>query len=124
MEYICICRQIETKGIVSNLLQDGEWTIPDWLQLLPFSLHPVLADMKPHFVAHLKLMVDSVFVMSSLVTGLAFLQLLLHCLMNQLDSLNELLSFVPIITSTGVIFPSKDHIKRFLWQVTKTCLKW
>lgn len=82
------------KGIVYNLLQNGEWTISDWPQPLPFSLHPVLADMEPHFVTHLKLMVDSVFVMSSLVTGLTFLQLLLYFLVNQLDLLNELLSFV------------------------------
>ena len=99
------------KGIVSNLLQYGEWSIPDWLQLLSFSLHPVFADVEPHLVAHLELMVNLVFIMSSLITGLTFLQLLLHCLVNQLDSLNELLSFIPIITSTGAIFPSKDHQK-------------
>ena len=112
------------KGIVSSLLQNGEWIILDWSQLLPFSLHLVLANMEPHFVTQLKLMVDSVFVMSSLVAGLTFLQLLLYCLVNLLDPQDELLYFVPIITSTGVIFPSKDHIKRVLFQVTKTCLKW
>lgn len=103
------------KGIVPNLLQNGEWTIPDWSQFLAFSLHPVLVDVEPHFVAYLELMVDSMFVMLSLVMGLTFLQLFLYFLVNQLDSLNELLNFVPIITSTGAIFPSKDHFKRVLW---------
>lgn len=112
------------KGNVSNLLQDGKWTILDWSQLLPFYLHPVFSDMEPHFVTHLKLMVNSVFIMSSLVPGLTFLQLLLLCLVNQLYPLNEPLLFFPIITSTGVIFPSKYHIKRVFWQVAKTCLKW
>ena len=112
------------KGIVSNLLQDDEWTIPYWSQLLPFSLHPVLADMEPHCVTNLKLMVNSVFVMSSVVPGLTFLQLLLYCLVNQLDPLNELLRFVLVIMSIRTIFPSKDHIKRVFWKVAKTCLKW
>lgn len=112
------------EGIVSNLLQDGEWTLLDWSRLLPFSLHPFLVDMEPHFVAYLKLMVDSLFVMLSLVLGLTFLQLLLYCLVNQLDPLNKSLCFVPVITPTGVIFPSKDHIKRIFWQVAKTCFKW
>jgi len=70
------------KGIVTNLLQNGKWTIPDWSQLLPFSLHPVLDDVKPNFITHLELVVDSVFVISSLVMGLTFLQLFLYCLVD------------------------------------------
>ena len=60
------------KGIVPNLLQNGEWTILDWSQFLPFSLHPILADVELHFVTHLELVVNSVSIMSSLVTGLTF----------------------------------------------------
>ena len=51
------------KGIVPNLLQNGEWSILDWPQLLSFPLHPVFANVEPHFVAHLELMVDLVFIM-------------------------------------------------------------
>ena len=98
------------KAIIPNLLQYGEWSIPDWPQLLSFSLHPVFAYVEPHLVAHLESMVNSVFIMSSLVTGLTIFQLHLHCLVNYLDSLNELLSFVFIIMFTRAILPPKDHV--------------
>ena len=69
------------------------------LELLAFSFHPLLADVKPYLISHLKLMINSMIVMASLVLGLTLLQLLLHCLMYLLNSLNEPAGFVFILGS-------------------------
>ena len=88
------------KSIHPNLLQDGEGNISNRLELLAFSFHPLLADVKPYLISHLKLMINSMLVMVSLVLGLTLLQLLLHYLMYLLNSLNELVGFVFILGST------------------------
>ena len=80
--------------------------------------------MEPHFVTHLKLMVDLVFIILSLVTGLNFLQLLLYYLVNQLDPLNELLHFVPSSCPLESSSLLKTISKGSFWQVSKTWLKW
>ena len=87
------------KGIRPNLLQDGEGTISDGLELLAFFVHPLLADVKPHLISHLKLMINSMLVMESLILDLTLLQLLLHYLMYLLNSLNEPAGFVFILGS-------------------------
>ena len=98
------------KSIVPNLCYYCEGTISNGFSFVPFPLHSILANMEPYLVSNLKLMVNSVLIMSSFIPSLTLLQLLLYCMMNHLYSLNKLLCFVAFILSIAIPFFPKDHI--------------
>jgi hypothetical protein len=82
------------KSIGTTFLQNSEGSISDGIAFLAFTLQYLLADVNPYLVSNLELMINSVFVMSSFIFFLNFLQLFPDCLVYLLDPLNEISSSV------------------------------
>lgn len=69
-------------------------------------------------------MVNMVFVMPCLVISLTLFKLFLHCVMYQLNFINETTCLINVdVTINGDIF-LKDDVQWKSLQVPKTCLKW
>jgi hypothetical protein len=64
---------VEHKQIVTHNLGDGVWTIPEWLKLPMGPCKEFFLQVKPKFVAHLKLKWHLMLIMELLVLGIGLL---------------------------------------------------
>jgi hypothetical protein len=108
--HLHIRRQIQTEGIVTNLVKNLERTISNWFQFFTFSFKPLLTNVKPNFISNLETMINMMIVMSCLVVGLTLFQLFLYHLMYRLNLFNELFYPINVILTINSNILPKDKI--------------
>jgi hypothetical protein len=64
---------VERKSIVTHILGDGVWPIPEWVTLSMGPYKAFFLKVQPNFVTHLKLMWHMVLIMALLVLGIGLL---------------------------------------------------
>jgi hypothetical protein len=64
---------VECKSIVTHVLGDGVWPIPEWAKLLMGLCKAFFLQVQPNFVAHLKIMWHQGLITTLLVLGIGLL---------------------------------------------------
>ena len=80
---------IELEGIFPNILGDGVWPISERVKLGAGSTEALFLQMKPHFVAHLEVVLHLMLIMLLLVLRIGSIQYVMNLLENVLNALNE-----------------------------------
>jgi hypothetical protein len=92
---------VELKNIVTHNLGDCIRSIAEWMKLLMGPYKVLFLQVQPNFISHLKLVWHLVLIMALLVLGIGLLQNNLNLILDVLDPLNELGSFVIFNLSMG-----------------------
>jgi hypothetical protein len=79
--------------IYANILQDGEGSISNGLELLSFTLQPIFIDVELHLIPNLELVINFVLVTTIFVLRLSLFQLFLDYQLYLLNPLDELVGF-------------------------------